>query len=116
MISSTSKLLIDFIRDHFRTNDLIPLHEPLFIGHEKKYVLETIDSTFVSSVGEFVGHFEDKVRAYTNSEGAVATVNGTAALHIALLLSNVRQKDYVITQPITFVATCNAINYCGAEQ
>lgn len=106
--------LIDFVRDHYRTNDFIPLHAPVFGGNEKAYVAETIDSTFVSSVGAFVDRFEQDMAAYTGSPRAVATVNGTAALHVALRLVDVEPGDYVITQPLTFVATCNAIAYCGA--
>lgn len=106
---------IDFIQDLYNTKEFIPLHEPRFLGNEKKYLEECIDSTFVSSVGKFVDRFEQMVAAYTGVPYAVATVNGTAALHIALLLSGVRQDDEVITQPLTFVATCNAISYCGAK-
>lgn len=106
--------LIDFVRDHYRTNDFIPLHAPVFGGNEKSYVAETIDSTFVSSVGTFVDRFEQKMAEYTGSPCAVATVNGTAALHVALQLVGVLANDYVITQPLTFVATCNSIAYCGA--
>jgi aminotransferase in exopolysaccharide biosynthesis len=107
--------LVDFVRDQYRTRDPIPLHEPRFVGHERRYVLEAIDSTFVSSVGAFVGRFEGMVERYTGAEAAIATVNGTAALHVALLLAGVGPHDLVITQALTFVATCNAISYCGAE-
>jgi dTDP-4-amino-4,6-dideoxygalactose transaminase len=107
--------LIQFIRAQYGTNEFIPLHAPIFAGNERSYVLETIDSTFVSSVGQFVDRFEREVAAYTGSPRAVATVNGTAALHAALLLSGVRPGDLVLTQALTFVATCNAIAYCGAE-
>lgn len=106
--------LIQFIREHYRTEAFIPLHAPVFNGNEKVYVAETIESTFVSSVGGFVDRFEQDIAVYTSSPKAVATVNGTAALHIALKLAGVQQGDYVITQPLTFVATCNAIAYCGA--
>jgi len=106
--------LIDFVRDHYRTGEFIPLHAPVFRGNEKSYVLETIDSTFVSSVGAFVDRLEHDMAAYTGSPRAVATVNGTAALHVALRLVGVQHGDYVITQPLTFVATCNAIVYSGA--
>lgn len=107
--------LIEFVRDYYQTTTFIPLHAPIFNGRERNYVLETIDSTFVSSVGAFVDRFEQEVAAYTHSPKAVATVNGTAALHIALKLAGVENGDLVITQPLTFVATCNAIAYCGAE-
>lgn len=109
------KALIDFVREQYRSNDFIPLHAPVFSGHERKYVLDTIESTFVSSVGPYVDRFERDMAAYTSSPRAVAAVNGTAALHIALKLAGVEAGDLVITQPLTFVATCNAITYCGAE-
>lgn len=105
---------IGFIQDLYGTNDFIPLHAPCFTGNEKRYLRETIDSTFVSSVGEFVEKFEKKIAEYTGSEYAIATVNGTSALHAALKLGGVDQGDEVITQSLTFVATCNAIRYCGA--
>lgn len=104
-----------FVRDIYRTNNFIPLHEPRFFGNEKKYVLDTIDSTFVSSVGAYVNDFEAKVQQFTCCAKAIATVNGTAALHIALLLAGVKRDDIVITQALTFVATCNALSYIGAE-
>lgn len=107
--------LISFIREQYRSNDLIPLHAPMFSGREIQYVLDTIESTFVSSVGSYVDRFERDIANYTSSPRAVATMNGTAALHIALKLAGVGQGDLVITQPLTFVATCNAIAYCGAE-
>jgi aminotransferase in exopolysaccharide biosynthesis len=107
--------LIRFIREQYRTAEFIPLHAPVFNGQERSYVTETIDSTFVSSVGAYVDRFEREMAAYTGSARAVATVNGTAALHVALLLAGVVPNDLVITQPLTFVATCNAIAYCGAE-
>lgn len=107
--------LIEFVRDYYQTAAFIPLHAPIFNGKEQDYVLETIDSTFVSSIGAFVDRFEQEVAVYTASPKAVATVNGTAALHIALKLACVESGDLVITQPLTFVATCNAIAYCGAE-
>lgn len=110
-----SDQLIRFVRDYFGTNDFIPLHAPIFPGREKEYVVDTIESTFVSSVGAYVDRFEQDMAVYTGSPKAVATVNGTAALHIALKLAGVEPDDLVITQPLTFVATCNAIAYCGAE-
>jgi len=107
--------VVDFVRGIYGKEGLIPLHEPLFIGNEKKYLNECIDSTFVSSIGEFVDKFEVKIAEYTGSKYAVATTNGTAALHISLLLSDVGEDDEVITQPLTFIATCNSISYCGAN-
>lgn len=107
--------LIRFIREQYRSNDFIPLHAPVFAGRERDYVTACIASTFVSSVGAYVDRFEKEMATYTGSPRAVATVNGTAALHIALLLAGVKPGDLVITQPLTFVATCNAIAYCSAE-
>ncbi len=110
-----SEQLISFIRDYFRSDEFIPLHAPVFTGNEKAYVADTIDSTFVSSVGAYVERFEQDMVSYTGAPKAVATVNGTAALHVALRLAGVGPGDLVITQPLTFVATCNAVAYCGAE-
>jgi len=107
--------VIDFIRSLYPHRDTIPLHEPYFGGNEKKYVLDCIESTFVSSVGKYVDRFEEMIRDFTGTKYAIATVNGTSALHIALKLAGVGQGDLVITQPLTFIATCNAITYCGAE-
>ena len=108
--------IISFIRKTFNTpEDFIPLHEPKFYGNEKKYLEECIDSTFVSSVGKFVDHFEEMVTEFTETAKAVVCVNGTNALHLALLLSDVKPGDEVITQPLTFIATANAISYCGAK-
>lgn len=107
--------LIDFVREQYRTKAPIPLHAPILTGAERKYVLDAIESTYVSSVGAYVDRFEEVVASYTGSPRAVATVNGTAALHVALCLAGVQQGELVITQSLTFVATCNAITYCGAE-
>jgi len=106
---------IDFIKSAFNTTEFIALHEPTFIGNEKKYLNECIDSTFVSSVGKFVDQFEQMIADYTGAKYAIATANGTSALHISLLLSGVEAGDEVITQPLTFIATCNAISYCNAQ-
>ncbi len=106
--------IVDFIRKTFNSAEFIPLHEPRFIGNEKKYLNECIDSTFVSSVGKFVDEFEKQIAQFTGAKYAVATTNGTSALHISLLLVGVERGDEVITQPLTFIATCNAINYTGA--
>ena len=107
--------VIDFIRDTYATGDFIPLHAPTFAGNEKAYLAQTIDSTFVSSVGKFVDEFEQKVQIFTGTAKAVATVNGTAALHAALHLAGVKAGDLVITQALTFVATCNALHHMGAR-
>ena len=108
------KDFIALVREIYKTNDFIPLHEPRFLGNEKQYLMDTIDSTFVSSVGRYVDDFEIAVANYTGADYAIATVNGTAALHAALVLAGVRNGDEVITQSLTFVATCNAIRYCNA--
>jgi aminotransferase in exopolysaccharide biosynthesis len=106
---------IDFIRELYRQpKGFIPLHVPIFGGNEKKYLNECIDTTFVSSVGKFVNQFEDLIAEFTSAKKAVACVNGTSALHIALKLVGVEKNDEVITQPLTFIATCNAISYIGA--
>jgi perosamine synthetase len=107
--------IVDFIKQTFKTNEFIPLHEPRFIGNEKKYLNDCIDSTFVSSVGKYVDTFEKEFAKTVGSKYAIATVNGTAALHISLILANVKKDDEVITQPLTFIATCNAISYIGAK-
>ena len=105
---------VNFVQDIYGTKELIPLHSPKFNGNEKKYLLKTIDSTFVSSVGGFVNEFEHKVAEYTGIKHAIATVNGTAALHVSLKLLGVEKNTEVITQSLTFVGTCNAIRYCEA--
>lgn len=110
-----SDKLIKFIRDTYATKEFIPLHAPFFDSSEKACVLETIETTFVSSVGKFVDEFEKKIQDFTGTKRAVATVNGTAALHTALYLSGVTRGDLVITQALTFVATCNALYHIGAE-
>jgi aminotransferase in exopolysaccharide biosynthesis len=112
---NTFQALFSFINEKYPDKKNVSLHEPLFQGNEKKYVENTIDSSYVSSVGEYVNKFESLISQFTSSDCAVATVNGTAALHTALMASGVVQNDYVITQSLSFVATCNAINYCGAE-
>jgi len=111
---SNFPLIIDFIKSQFQDEDLINLHRPVFIGNEKKYVLDTIDSTFVSSVGAYVDKFEMMLSSITHTKKAIATVNGTSALQVALRLVGVNQNDEVITQALTFIATVNAIFYNGA--
>jgi perosamine synthetase len=106
---------IDFVRKIYGTKEFIPLHEPKFIGNEKKYLNQCIDTTFVSSVGKFVDKFEKKIAKYTGAKYAIATTNGTSALHISLILAGVEQGDEVITQPLNFIASCNAISYCKAK-
>lgn len=110
------KEIVQFIRELYNQPEgIIPLHAPVFNGNEKKYLNECIDTTFVSSVGKFVDQFEIEMAKYTGSKKAVACVNGTSALHLALKLVGVQPGDEVITQPLTFIATANAITYCGAE-
>jgi len=106
---------IHYVRELYRTDRPIPLHAPQFQGREKEYLLDALDSTFVSSVGQYVDRFEADCAHYTGAKYAVATVNGTSALHVALLLAGVKRDEEVITQALTFVATCNAIHYCGAD-
>jgi len=106
---------INFIKNKFGTNDFIPLHAPVFKGNERDYVLQTIDSTFVSSVGAFVDKAELLMAEISQTNKAVAVVNGTSGLHMALKLVGVNTGDEVITQALTFVATANAIKYCEAE-
>lgn len=109
------KSVIDFIKTQFPNQDFIPLHAPTFAGNEKKYLAETIESTFVSSVGAFVNKFEEDLAKYTGAKFAIACVNGTNALHIALLLNDVQREDEVLSQALTFIATANAISYIGAS-
>ncbi len=106
--------IVDFIKQTFKTQEFIPLHEPRFIGNEKKYLNDCIDSTFVSSVGKYVDSFEKEFALKVGCKFAIATVNGTAALHVSLMLADVNKDDEVVTQPLTFIATCNAISYIGA--
>ncbi len=106
---------VNFVQDIYQTKDFIPLHAPTFSGNEKTYVCDTIESTFVSSVGKYVEDFERHIEQYTSTAKAVATVNGTAALHTALYMSGVTAGDLVITQALTFVATCNALYHMGAQ-
>lgn len=105
--------IVEFIQSKFNTREFVPLHAPVFPGNEKKYLAQCIDSTFVSYVGEFVTRFEEEVANYSGVKYAVATVNGTVALQISLIIAGVKQNDEVITSPLTFVATANAIVHAG---
>lgn len=109
------KETIQFIQEKFNSKDFIPLHAPVFNGNERKYVMDTLDSTFVSSVGAYVDLSEKMMAEISQTKKAVAVVNGTAGLQIALQLAGVQRGDEVITQALTFVATANAIHYNGAE-
>lgn len=107
--------VVHFIRDLYSGAAKIPLHEPCLNGLEKKYVDDCLDSTFVSSVGQYVNQFEKQLEDFTGAAKAIATSNGTAALHVALVAAGVQPGTEVLTQALTFVATANAISYCGAE-
>jgi len=107
--------IVSTIRKRFGAEGFIPLHAPYFGGNEKEYLCECIDSTFVSSVGPFVNKFEDEMARITGAKYAIAAVNGTAALHMALIIAGVERNDEVLSQALTFVATANAISYIGAR-
>ncbi len=109
------KNTINFIRDKFKEKDkFIPLHVPSFVGNEKKYLEDCIDSTFVSSVGAYVDLFEEKMSLLTQTKKSIAVVNGTSALQVSLRLVGVKSNTEVLTQALTFVATANAILYNNA--
>ena len=116
MTSQTEEFqaIVDFVRSIYG-DDYIPLHRPVFEGNERKYLVDCVDSNFVSSVGAEIGEFEKRVADFTGARFAVATANGTAALHMALLVSGVSSGDEVISQALTFIATCNAITYVNAR-
>jgi perosamine synthetase len=109
------KELENFIRSKFNSEHFIPLHVPTFRGNEKKYLIDCIDSTFVSSVGAYVDKFEAMMNEVTGTMKTTAVVNGTAALQVGLRLVGVNNNDEVITQALTFVATANAIAYNNAH-
>ena len=113
-IDKISEDVVTFARSIFGEN-FVPLHRPVFECNECQYFIDCIDSNFVSSVGAKVAEFEEKVAEFTGSKYAVATVNGTAALHVAIELAGVKPGDEVISQALTFIATCNAISYAGAK-
>ncbi|MGY4383097.1 perosamine synthetase [Pedobacter sp. UYP24] len=105
----------DFIKGKYPGKDFVGLHEPVFIGNEREYVIDAIDSTFVSSVGAYVNRFEEMMAKITGAKFSVAIVNGTNALHMGLILVGVQREDEVLSQALTFIATANAINYIGAQ-
>jgi perosamine synthetase len=107
--------LLRFIRKLYKTDEFIPLHAPVFAGEEKRHVLDCVESTFVSSVSDYVLKVEDKISEYTGAEYVVAVTNGTCALHLSLLAAGVTKDDEVLSQALTFVATANAISYTGAQ-
>jgi aminotransferase in exopolysaccharide biosynthesis len=107
--------IIKFIQNQFNTKGIVPLHEPKFNGNEKQYLLDCIDSTYVSSVGAYVDRFELMMALKSQTSKAIAVVNGTAGIQVALKLCGVSNGDEVITQALTFIATANAISYLGAS-
>ncbi len=107
--------LISLIKDLYPSEETIPLHRPIFFGNEKKYLNEAIQSSFVSSIGPFVNEFESRLAKFIGTKNVILTVNGTSALHVALQLAGARENTEVITQSLTFIATCNAIHYCKAH-
>lgn len=107
--------IVQIVKSVYPQEGFIPLHEPRFNGNEKKYILDAIDSTFVSSVGAYVDQFEEMMMNITKTQKAVAVVNGTSALQVALRLAGVKSGDEVITQALTFIATTNSILYNGAK-
>lgn len=109
------KDFVSFVKEKFNSNSSIHLHEPVFSGNEKIYLNECIDSTFVSSIGKFVDTFESMMAKITQSKKGISVVNGTAGIHIALILAGVKSNDEILTQALTFVATANAISYCNAH-
>ncbi|BCS85728.1 aminotransferase DegT [Prevotella herbatica] len=108
------KKITNFVKDLFQ-EEKVPLAVPVFVGNEKKYLDDCIDTTFVSSVGAYVDRFEKDVAEYTKCSHAVVTASGTTALHMSLILARVEQDDEVLTQALTFIATCNALSYIGAH-
>ena len=106
--------VISFIKSVYGNQEFTPLAVPVFVGNEKNYLNECIDTTFVSSVGKFVDRFENDMAAYTGAKRAVVCVSGTNALHMSLMLVGVKRDDEVLTQALTFIATCNALSYIGA--
>lgn len=114
MSNNFTKKFIEQAKEIF-DEDIISLHRPIFEGREKEYLLQCIDSNFVSSVGKKIIEFENCIANFTNSKFAIATVNGTSALHIAISLAGVKQNDEVITQSLSFIAISNAIKYTGAD-
>jgi len=107
--------IVSFIKSLYPGEDPVPLHAPRFIGNEKKYLIDCIDTTYVSYVGRYVSLFEEHIKKFTGAQYAIAVINGTEALHLALLLAGVKAGDEVLTQALTFVATANAISYCQAH-
>ena len=112
-IRNRNQIIVDFVREIYGLGS-IPLHRPVFEGKERQYLVDCIDSNFVSSAGARVAEFEQLITNFTGAKYAIATVNGTAALHAALQLAGVQRGEEVISQALTFIATCNALSYTGA--
>ncbi len=106
--------IVDAVRSVLPESRPLPLHEPEFIGREWEYVKDCIDSGWVSSVGSYVDRFEQLVAEASGTRFGIACVNGTAALHIALIAAGVQRDDEVLVQALTFVASCNAVHHAGA--
>lgn len=113
-MNNSFKELVSFIRNIYG-KEYVPLHRPVFEGNERQYLIDCVDSNFVSTVGSQVEEFEKQIAKFVGSNYAVAVVNGTAALQIALQLAGVRQNEEVITQSVSFIAICNAISYIGSN-
>lgn len=113
-IDKLARKTVDFARETYNSK-AVALHRPIFEGNEKNYLCQCIDSNFVSSAGSLISDFEDLFVEFTGIKHAIAVTNGTAALHLGLIAAGVRNDTEVITQPLTFVATCNAIRYAGAS-
>ena len=111
--NSKFQKLINFIKSLYPSLNPVPLHAPVFWGNEKKYLLDCIETTYLSYVGKYVTQFEEMIAQFTGAKYAVAVVNGTAALQITLQLAGVKPGDEVITQALTFVGTANAIVHAG---
>lgn len=105
---------MDVLRRQLGVTGNVPLHAPVFTGNERRYVLDCLDTGWVSSVGSYVDRFEEMTAAVAGTKFAIATVNGTAALHVALHALGVGPGHYVLCPTLTFIATANAITYCGA--
>ena len=106
---------IQLVREIYQTDEFIPLHAPIFSELDKQFVVDAIDSTFVSSVSEYVGKFEQSISDLTGAKHVVPVVNGTSGIHLALHVLGVDESCEVLTQSLTFVGTCNAIAYTGAQ-
>ena len=107
--------VIEFIKSLYPNQNPVPLHAPVFLGNKKEYLVDCINSTYVSYVGNYVTKFEEMTAEFTGNKFAIAVINGTAALQVALQIAGVEYENEVITQPLTYVATANAISHCGAN-